>query len=381
MKKNILICLEQLDIGGVETFVYNQAIVLREKGYKVFVLAKKGSYKKLLRKIGVKVINFEFPLLSFINVNSSNKVIKIIKKYKINEVYINQYPCILSVLPACIRCNVPYVSYVHSILFDVFDWFCKTFPIYQELFPIYFSNAYKIITITNETKIKHMKKFNLKSNKYLIVNNSLNFDIFKNKREVSELSTFLIIGRLSEDKYNTIIQSINFYKLYCEITKNRTNLLFLGDGNVKGAIKDYLDQQNITNYIFLGATNNVVPYLEKVDVVLGVDRCILEAIGMKRIAIISGYTGFKGIVTKENISIASKENFSGNNLTNKTYEEVIDDLIKLRQNISNIVENNYNYIKKNLDIKDNTYVINKNINIDYENLYQKLIKISKKYEK
>ena len=44
MKKNVLICLERLDIGGVETFVLNQATVLLSKGHTVVILAKKGLY-------------------------------------------------------------------------------------------------------------------------------------------------------------------------------------------------------------------------------------------------------------------------------------------------------------------------------------------------
>lgn len=44
INKTILICLEKLDIGGVETSVYNQSIAFKEKGYNVVVLAKNGIY-------------------------------------------------------------------------------------------------------------------------------------------------------------------------------------------------------------------------------------------------------------------------------------------------------------------------------------------------
>ena len=50
MKKSILICLEQLGIGGVETAVVNQAIALKEKGNEIFILAKKGIYSQVLKE-------------------------------------------------------------------------------------------------------------------------------------------------------------------------------------------------------------------------------------------------------------------------------------------------------------------------------------------
>ena len=53
MKKNILICLEKLDIGGVETAVVNQAIALKEKGCNVFVIAQKGIYSETLKNNGI----------------------------------------------------------------------------------------------------------------------------------------------------------------------------------------------------------------------------------------------------------------------------------------------------------------------------------------
>ena len=54
--KSILIVLEQLNIGGVETYVYNQTKIFIEQGHNVIILAKKGTYYKRLKKLGAKVI-------------------------------------------------------------------------------------------------------------------------------------------------------------------------------------------------------------------------------------------------------------------------------------------------------------------------------------
>ena len=60
--KAILICLEKLGVGGVETSVYNQSLAFKEKGYNVVVLAQKGIYTEKLEAKGITCIEFEFKL-------------------------------------------------------------------------------------------------------------------------------------------------------------------------------------------------------------------------------------------------------------------------------------------------------------------------------
>ncbi len=49
-EKNVLICLDRLDIGGVETFVFNQSIALKNKGYNITILSRDGLYRKGLEE-------------------------------------------------------------------------------------------------------------------------------------------------------------------------------------------------------------------------------------------------------------------------------------------------------------------------------------------
>ena len=89
--KNILICLDILDIGGIETFVYNQALALKNKGYNVFTLSKKGILTEELKSKGINCIDFEFTSKSYFDYEKIQEVVEIIEKYDINEVHINQF--------------------------------------------------------------------------------------------------------------------------------------------------------------------------------------------------------------------------------------------------------------------------------------------------
>ncbi len=62
MNKNVLICLNHFDIGGLETAVLNQTKELISRGYKVVILAKEGIYSDIARKEGAICIDFEFEM-------------------------------------------------------------------------------------------------------------------------------------------------------------------------------------------------------------------------------------------------------------------------------------------------------------------------------
>ena len=49
--KNALICLEQLNVGGVETFSVTQIEEFSKRGINCVVLAKKENYVKKLKKL------------------------------------------------------------------------------------------------------------------------------------------------------------------------------------------------------------------------------------------------------------------------------------------------------------------------------------------
>ena len=143
--KNILICLEKMDIGGVETSVLNQVIEYKKRGIKPIVISKAGIFTEVLKEKGIDYEEVEFPLENNIDINRVNKIIDIIEKYNVEQVITNQLPCILSVLPACIIKEIPYAPYIHTSLQvikqdenNMYDWFERTYPFFKDLLKIYF---------------------------------------------------------------------------------------------------------------------------------------------------------------------------------------------------------------------------------------------------
>lgn len=359
-EKNVLICLERLDIGGVETAVLNQVSRLLELGNRVIILAKNGIYTKVLEERGAICQEFEFALEDNFNKEKVEELIKIIEKEKINEVHIHQFPCILSMFPACLITNIPYIAYTHIGVEGIYEWFMTTFPVYRIAIPYYYQYAYKIVTITEDLKQDIINRFSILEDKIKVIPNSISFseaDKIRTPKQ-NQLKDFLMISRFSKEKEKSIYNGIDLFTCYTKQNEQAT-LKIIGDGNLRQEVEAYIKEKKLEEKtIFLGAVNNVLEQINQSDVVLGVDRCILEAITMKKIAIMIGYEHLKPQVTIDNIEQASKGNFSGRNLKDETMDALVEQLTKLDSSkIEDITQKNYDYAKQNLNIENNFYTI------------------------
>lgn len=376
-EKKIAICLERLDIGGVETAVLNQAMALKDLGHQVVILARDGIYTKVLQEKGIKCVDISFDLGNNLDLKKAQQIVKVLKENEIEEVHINQYPCILSVFPACILANIPYVAYSHVNISGVYEWFENTFDLYEDLFAYYFKQASKIVAITQEAKDEIITRYKIAEDKFVIRNNSMYFKEMKQETEpVQTIKNFLIVSRLSREKETSIKNGIDLFLAYAK-NHVETKLTIIGEGDLRKCLEEYIGENQAIEMI--GAKNNVLEYMEKNDVVIGLDRCILEAIAMKRIALLSGYTKLRGIITKQNIEEATKKNFSGRNLESVSKDELVKQLEELtKDQIEQIAQENYQFAYHNLNSKNNIYILEEPIKTNEEDCLELLVKLQEK---
>lgn len=351
-------------------------------------MSKRGIFSEKLIKQGVKCIDFTFEDKIYYDLEKINSVLKIFKEYNVQEVHINQFPAMNVLYPACIIANIPYVVYLHMASglindknLNSFNYYSKTYCTYDENIKIFFENAYKIIAITSTIKDYVIKRYNIEdTQKCIVIPNSINFEEYNMKKEVTSVKNLLIVSRFSKEKMKSIINGIKLYENLKKLSKDYTTLTIVGDGVTANELKKYINDNQINDVAFTGAKSNVKDYIEKSDLIIGVDRCILEALTMKRLAIISGYDEMKGLITENIINDAIVENFCGMNLQNKDIKEIAEQILKLTQNeIKEITENNYNIIKGKLDMKKNMYCINVQnyrYNINISEFMQHIVKIN-----
>ena len=116
----------------------------------------------------------------------------------------------------------------------------------------------------------------------------------------------------------------------------------------------------------LGPQTDIIKYLKKADLLLGVDRCILEGIAMKVPVVVTGYNGINGIITKENINLALEENFSGDNMKVITVDECVDMILQLGENRKELIEENYKIATQKLDCYKNYINIPEEVQIEFD---------------
>ena len=355
--KNILICLEKMDIGGVETSVLNQVIEYKKRGIKPIVISKAGIFTEVLKEKGIDYEEVEFPLENNIDINRVNKIVDIIEKYDVEQVIINQLPCILSVLPACIIKEIPYVPYIHTSLQvikqdenNMYDWFERTYPFFKDLLKIYFENASKIIAISNPAANYVKERYHINEDKFEVLKNSINLNEYKSNNHNNKKEKWVLISRLSNEKLRSVKNGIDLFDIYNNPNKILT---IVGDGDKKEELESYANNKNSKDKIkFVGASNNVKDIIDENDIVLGLDRVILEALAMKKIAVQIGYDSLKKVISMKNIEIEADEGFCGESLESTDIETLAKVLEK--ENIN--VEDNYEFVKDNLSIEKNIYL-------------------------
>jgi len=366
-KRNILMCLQQLDIGGVETAVLTLCKGYTRAGHNVFVAAKPGIYSEQLKKMGVKLLPIEYEIENRYALDKTDELVDFCKKNKITEIHIHQYPCIAYWLPVIMKLKLPYVAYVHSIIPGAPEWFMSTFPIYKTAIPIFFENASKVVCIAESTKNDIEKLFNLGNDKYLVIPNSLNFQDFKVDRKYTKIENFGLIARLSEEKLKSIEKAVEIFSTYSSNHKN-CKMFIAGDGPEKKKVQELVKEYK--NIELIGSIDDIPKFMNNIDVYMGVDRTILEAIACKRISIITSYEGNAIFINKDNIEKASQQNFSGNNFDKD--EDVLSKLEKLsKDDYQEITNKNYDYINKKYNVDNNLYndILVSNYTNDYECIF------------
>ena len=351
---NILICMQQMGIGGVETVVLNQIQLLKKKNYNVFVIGKYGTYTQKYKEYGAKCIEFDFKLQKYYDKETLKDIEKTIKEHNINAMYIHSSECIPYVFPLCVHYNIPYVAYIHGGYKEVYEWYINNYYIFKIYFPLYFKNAYKNVSITNKAKDNIIEMFKLESDENFVINpNSIDFNnVLENNSEKNNKTKLLILSRLSKEKEQSIINAIDFYKKYVQVLPE-ASLSIVGTGNAEDEIKEYVNKLDLDEKVeFLGESNDIYSIIKDYDIVLAMGRGILEAIAMKKIAIISGYKKLMGIVKENNIQNACDENFTDR--FKQENENVLEELTHLtKSQIKKIVNNNYKFCYEKCNAEKN----------------------------
>lgn len=374
-EKNILIATNSLGIGGCETYILTMTKELINREKSVVIVAADGMLKNNFENLGAKVyeINFFNRELCMENIK---KIEYIIQKEKITDAAINPFYPFFEVVSACIKQKIPYSLFFHGVslkgYFDIQNSF-SALGVWSNLFidniAIKYANGY--VYASNEIRDFYEKNFNLDKNKGMVLKNSIETQI--QLKPTKKINKIAMLSRIDPDKANSIKCAIELYKKLYEKSLNKKNMRFdiIGTGSKNDEIKAIIKENEGYKINLLEATDNSSESMKKYDLILGMGRSIIEAMSLKKLAVLISYDKYIGLVDardNKKIEEIAYANFSGRNIQGEDIEDCIQEIQNLTKELTEeILNENYNYIVNNQNIKINIIEYLKQIKSNHTN--------------
>ncbi len=345
---NILMALSQLEVTGAEVYAVEIGETLIDRGHNLFFVSD-----TLTKKIRGKYIPLKFNKRNiFQRFDQIIKLIKIIKKNKIDIVHAHSRASAWSAKIACKLTKTPFITTIHGMQ-HISKHRKKKQPI---------GCGY---AVCENIKKDLIETFDVDPSLVKVLRNGIDLKKFKisipPKNKKKNIS---IIGRLSGPKaditYNLLSNSIDL---------DRYTVNIIGGKNIPERFNKFKNKVNFTGYI-----DNVYEYMASSDLVIGAGRVAMESLLIGRPTLAIGEAKEVGIIDIDTVSIALSSNFG--DVGDRTIHNFDWDFIR------DEIDRGVNLDQTSLDVID---IISKNFDIDkvvdtLEKTYQREWVRIKKYD-
>lgn len=275
MKKNILICSYNLEIGGIEKSLINLLKNIDYKKYNIDLILESVS-GELLNDIPTFVNIIEYKPYK-LRIKLIQKTFNFLKQLRYKTLLKNTYDASICYATYSYPANfLTRIASKNTILFIHSDYT----KIYDEKNVINFFdtrniNEFKnIVFVSNEIKNNLIKYYPNIVNKSKVINNIIDINnVLEKSKEKIELPynknniNLLFVGRLEEESKNILYQLDIINELKDKYSNIR--LYIIGNGKDKEIYENYIQEHNLDNYIILlGEKTNPYPYIKECDYVL-----------------------------------------------------------------------------------------------------------------
>ncbi|GEM_PF-4507948 len=264
----ILMLVERLRLGGLETHVITLSKALQDLGHTVFLMTPvvTSEMEELLQEYGLDCLLYPGP----------KETVNWMKDKGID--ILHYHPAIndLSVDYIIRETGVPLILTSHG-------FFCSYMPV---LIPY----IDKLICVSRAVRAFQLKKNPELKDRARTIMNPIDVERFHPRNMLSE-KTVVFLGRLGRDKYmvpNYVLKAIAGVRL-----------LVVGAGPYSQKVKGKI----------IGAVSDVRPFIWQADVVVGESRVAMEAMACGKPVLIVGNYGYMGVVTPTNLKKFEYHNY------------------------------------------------------------------------
>lgn len=359
---NALIIIENLAIGGTESYLKTTLTTLKGLGINFFILTSYGLLNDFFKLNNINLI--ESP--EFFNLSKDLQKIKlktIIKELNINFIWLHSSKE-LNLLKE-FQLDIPLFVTIHGTYYP------------KELLISSKRIVSKFIFVSRFA-LNYYKEIFLNSNKSIVIPNSIDtnlalrkdFSLLKIVNIPKNSKVLTYCSRLSSKK-GTL--ALAFLKSFINIINSDKNIyaLILGDGPFKKELLNYVGELNVDlqkRIFIIGSVYNSFDYFLESYLIIGTGRVALEGLKAKKPVITLGLAGFQGIVSKNNIETLLESNFADHSEKDidispleitKNLEKSITLLLTNTSYYNEVSQFGYNFSSKFLNIENSAKVLYK----------------------
>lgn len=293
-----------LSSGGAEKLLYDIAIELKKRNYKLDVILTtgyKGVYDEELKNKGINIIylNEDNKIYSFFNIF---KYIKILKNYDV--VHVQVFPAQLWVAIASIFLSkkIKFIVTEHST-----NNRRRGIKIFRIIDKLMYSRYTNIVAITDKVK-ENLNKWIGYEKKTIIINNGINLEKIYNS-SIKRFEYFekddkilLMVSRFVKAKdHKTLIKSFKYLP-------ENYKLLLVGEGELKNETENLVKELNFEKRIkFLGFRRDIPELLKYSDLIIqssnweGLSLAMIEAMASGTPIIGSNVEGIRDLLDRKEL--------------------------------------------------------------------------------
>lgn len=320
---NILVIPNYFDRDGVASKTLTEGKYLAALGVRLIIIVPKNPFAKSdivakLQALGLKYFFAltHFRILYFFFPFSLLQINRIISRERIDLLHVHaRKALVLGVVLSRLH-KIPLVFTIHGISRRELPLALKSF---------WFRSVSRVIAVSEECADYFKSRVRYPAERVVISRNGIDFSYFKNsEKNQNGFLNLLYISRLDRDKRVAVEAVMDAVALIFP-KQPLIRLRILGDGRQYGKIKKKAHTINAALgrdiIVVVGWANELEGHFAKADVVMGVGRCVLEAIASGRTALVVGSEKIGGLVTESNFPSLQKANFSGRGAAATTSRE------------------------------------------------------------
>lgn len=283
VKKNLLIVISSLEIGGAQKLVGDLIPFLAQHfNVKVVVFKKTNSLiEQHIEEKNVPIISFNIGTHSPLAIFKLRKLIK-----EADIVHSHLFPANYYSILANIGLKKPIIFTEHSTYNKR-----RNYPALLPLERFVYKRFNKIVSISDATKLNLDNWLNLKDfpNKNIVVENGVDLSRFKETDVIKNNNFFgrkgiplLMISRFTQAKdHQTVIRAL------CKISNPEIFVVFVGDGDTKESIEKFAEESGVSDrVIFLGKRNDIENII--CNAKIGIQSSKWEGFGLTAIEMMAG---------------------------------------------------------------------------------------------